>query len=172
MGVQQIITILSRDNFKYLYNLIKLTSAIAIISVLILEYGFNVKPCILCYYERYPYYCILAASIFTDFKPEHRKLFLNTASIVLFGGFVISIYHSGVEIGLFEGTEKCLGLGKINPGLTFDQVESIINSNQVASCRHSIINIMKLSLANWNALLSLGLCIITIICLWSPKRGK
>ena len=80
----------------------------------------------------------------------------------------IGVYHAGVEAKIFEGFTQCTATGK---GLsTADLLKQIVNAPLVR-CDEVQFRFLGISMAGWNAILSLsGAALIAILTL-KPKRA-
>jgi disulfide bond formation protein DsbB len=93
---------------RNLLSIFFLTSAAAaLVLAVILEYGFGFTPCKLCIYERWPYFLIVLFSIAMLIKPDLQKIMIIFIFIALLIGILISVYHIGVEYGVFKMMQSC-----------------------------------------------------------------
>jgi disulfide bond formation protein DsbB len=142
--------------------LILVVAAAAIGGALVFEHGFGYVPCKLCLQQRLPYYAALPIALATVAAPG-RGPWLRLGLAVLALLFLISaglgIYHSGVEWGLWLGPSDCGGGGGAGAGNVADLMKSL-NNIHVVSCTEAAWRFLGLSLAGWNALISLALAAI------------
>jgi disulfide bond formation protein DsbB len=112
-------------------------------------------PCPLCLKQRWAWYALvpLAALIALSNDGLARGL-LYLAALMMAGSAVFGAYHAGVEWKWWPGPGTCGGeLGGGLPELT---------SEPVIGCEDASIRILGLSLAGWNAVISLGLAIAAL----------
>ena len=125
---------------------------IAISIALIAEYIFNILPCKMCLYQRYPYYFII--SIFIIFylfrKTSNLWLYIFVELAVLYGLFY-SIWHVGIEQNLLTGPSSCSG--KLIETSSIDNLKEQIINQTIVSCNEISWSVLGLSAATLNALL-------------------
>ena len=140
-----------KNNFVLIIILLLLI--ISIISAFVIEYGLGHKPCKLCLYQRYPYYIsiLLLMSIFV-LKKNIRTHFL-VLSIVFFIGAIVAFYHFGIEQGFFEESTVC-SAENLNQRLSKEDLLKQLEQKTI-SCKDVTFKIFGLSLATFNAVLSI-----------------
>ena len=119
------------------------------------EYLGGLVPCEMCYWQRYPHAAaiILAGLAFIGpaTSPRSRLMTMLAAlAIAVSGG--IGVYHAGVELGIFEGLTTCSTTAS---GSGADLLDEIMNAPLVR-CDQVQFSFLGISMAGWNALLSLG----------------
>ena len=122
-----------------------------------MEYGFNIPVCRMCLLERYPY---LAASLVAlmlyvlDGKNPLSCWLKYILVVIFFIGTGLSVYHIGLEYGWFELPSFCQGSStKVN---TVEALRAQIMSQKTfIPCNMVPMRILFLSLAEWNAFVSL-----------------
>jgi disulfide bond formation protein DsbB len=120
------------------------------------QYLGGLYPCEMCWWQRYAHMAavLLAALAFT--APANasraRTLTLLAALAVAVSG-AIGVYHAGVEAKIFEGFTQCTALSK--SGSTAELLRQITHAPLVR-CDEVQFRFLDLSLAAWNAILSLG----------------
>jgi disulfide bond formation protein DsbB len=80
----------------------------------------------------------------------------------------LGIYHSGVEWGFFAGPNDCGGAPGAAAGSVGDFLKEL-ETTRVVSCTEAAWRFAGLSLAGWNAVISLGL---VALALWPLMRGR
>ncbi len=85
-------------------------SAIVLIAVYVLEYGFKMAPCEMCIIERYQYYGLMALGIIGLFSVDKLgKVTQYLMLCILTIGVFYTLYHVGIERSIFEGKSACSG---------------------------------------------------------------
>ena len=85
----------------------------ALAGALIAEYAFELLPCPLCIYQRWPYVATaLLAALAMATRGHWPALFVGLAGIIFVGESALAFYHVGVEQGWFEGLAACAGAGE------------------------------------------------------------
>jgi disulfide bond formation protein DsbB len=120
-------------------------------------------PCELCLAQRWPYYVAVPLAGVTLVLAGRRKGWADTfasagfavVALVFVASALFGAYHAGVEWGFWPGPKACAGhLVRAESAEAFlDQ----LNSEKVVRCDAPALRILGLSLAGWNAILSLGL---------------
>jgi len=116
------------------------------------------KPCILCIYQRVPYFIILfAALIIYFFKPNYiilryTKYLITTLLVIEFG---IAFYHVLIEHHIIAETASCQTQLLIKEDI--EKTLELIRSQEATSCAKPELFILGLSTAEWNCLYSLCL---------------
>ena len=121
----------------------------------------DLAPCKMCIWQRYPHVIavvigVLAIAIRGPLMPMLGMLAALTTS--LFGAF-----HAGVEQGWWEGPTTCTSAS--GAGLSEDEFFNSIINAQVIRCDEIPWQMMGLSLAGWNAVISLGLALLWYLAL-------
>jgi disulfide bond formation protein DsbB len=120
------------------------------------EYFGGLHPCEMCYWQRWPHGAaiLLAALAFTAPAKALRSQMLTLLAAVAIGvSGAIGVYHAGVEAGIFEGLTTCTGLAA--GGSTADLLKQITHAPLVR-CDEVQFRFLGVSMAGWNAILSLG----------------
>jgi len=128
-------------------------------------------PCDLCFVQRYAYYAgmplALAVAALARFSSPSLVLRAGLAILALMfaANFVLAIYHSGVEMKLWQGPTACAASGANGPASAADlltQLETV----KVVRCDTPALRVFGLSLANWNALISAALAALGARAAW------
>lgn len=121
------------------------------------QYGVGLAPCDLCIDQRWPH---LFASIMGLFalislaKTGWAKIALILGSIGMATSGAIAVFHSGVERKFWPGPSSCSN--RIDPNLSPEEYMKAIEQAAVVSCGDITWSLVGLSMANYNALISLG----------------
>jgi len=139
--------------------LILLAAAATIGGALVFEHGLGLRPCKLCLQQRLPYYVAMPVALGLAALPLPRPL-LRAGLLLLGLVFLVSAglgaYHAGVEWGWFAGPSDCGGAAGAAPGAVGDFLRDL-DRTRVVSCTDAAWRLLGLSLAGWNALISLAL---------------
>ena len=136
------------------------------------QYLGGLHPCEMCYWQRWPHAAaiILAALAFIGpaESSRSRALTLLAALAIAISGS-IGVYHAGVEAKIFEGFTTCTSLVKPG-GSTADLLKQITHAPLIR-CDQVQYRFLGISLAGWNAILSLGgAALILILSLKLSRR--
>ena len=140
-------------------KLILIISLISIISAYFIEYVLGHQPCNLCLIERIPYGLSIILITLNYFFKKNEKFIILLLILTFFFSFAISIYHYGIEQGLFEESAVC-GLKNTTGTISKEEILKQLQEKTV-SCKDVTFRIFGLSLTNVN--IFINLIIITIL---------
>ncbi|HYE26782.1 MAG TPA: disulfide bond formation protein B [Allosphingosinicella sp.] len=131
------------------------------------EYWGGLYPCEMCWWQRYAHFVGLAFALLSlalrGFPDRGRSLvWLAALAILASGG--IGVYHAGVEAGLFEGFTRCTSP---TAGLSGDELLKAIMAAPIVSCDQVQFSFLGVSMAGWNAILSI---LAALVILWLSLR--
>lgn len=119
-----------------------LAIAIALGSELVLD----LKPCMLCLYQRFIYVLLFGVASLGLLVPISRKLCLFLIPVLLFSEIGFALYHVAVEHYLIEENYMCTTgteiSSKFQQYLTFKKI--------MGSCSQGVFKFMNFSMAEWN----------------------
>ena len=143
----------------------------AISIALIAEYIFNILPCKMCLYQRYPYYFII--SIFIIFylfsKTSNLWLYILVELSVLYGLFY-SMWHVGIELNLLTGPSSCSG--KLIEANSIDNLKEQILNQSIVNCNEISWSILGLSAATLNTILLFLFLLINTIFIFRKNNNN
>ena len=117
------------------------------------EFILSHEPCSLCKIERIPYIGSIILGSLLLFINRWEKIILIMILLLFVFGSVISLYHIGIEQGIFSESFLCeLGINNNiqNPNELLKTLEKT-----PISCKDVTFKIFGLSLATFNAVLSI-----------------
>ena len=128
-------------------------------------------PCEMCWWQRYPHLAAvaLAALAFTGAPGSGRsRIFTGLAAVAIAVSGLIGVYHAGVELKIFEGMTTCTSFaaGASNEEL----LKSILNAPLVR-CDQVQWSFLGISMAGWNAIISLGGAALIAVLLRGEKKA-
>ena len=117
-------------------------------------------PCELCLKQRWAYYGGVPLACLTTLAAWRGPRWLAGAGLILLallflGSAVFGAYHAGVEWGFWQGPTDCTG--NLSKASSMDDFMRQLNTVKVVRCDAVAIRILGLSLAGWNAVISLCL---------------
>src|SRR4051812_38506612 len=120
------------------------------------QYLGGLHPCEMCYWQRWPHAAAILLATLAFTAPAHssraRSLTLLAALAIAVSG-AIGVYHAGVEAKIYEGFTQCTVLSRSSS--TAELLQQITHAPLVR-CDEVQFRFLGLSLAAWNAILSLG----------------
>jgi disulfide bond formation protein DsbB len=130
------------------------------------QYWGGLYPCEMCWWQRYAHIAALAFVLLALLAGGGRVLIWLAALAIAASG-AIGAYHAGVELGWFEGFTQCSSTAA--GGSTEDLLKAIMAAPMVR-CDEIQWSWLGLSMAGWNAILSL---LAALVVLWlSLKRPR
>ncbi len=122
------------------------------------QYLGELPPCAMCIWQRYPHAAAVLIGALALALPGRALPLLGAAAALTTAG--IGLYHTGVERGWWEGPSTCTS-GDIS-NLSTDQLMEQIMTAPLVRCDEVPWDLFGLSMASWNALVSLGLALVWI----------
>lgn len=115
------------------------------------EFAGGLHPCEMCYWQRWPHLAAIAfaglAFLFAAPSRNARLLTALAAMAIAVSG-AIGVFHAGVEDGWWEGLTRCSTGG----AMTLDELMNV----PLIRCDQVQFSFLTVSMAGWNAILSLG----------------
>ncbi len=154
----------NRKNFYFIIFLISVTS---ILSALYVEFVLNYKPCKLCIYQRIPYLAAIFIC-FVGFNYNKDDNILIILIIIFTLSTIISGYHFGIENSFFNQLSSCSNnsLDLLNK----KEIKESLGKQMPINCKDATFQILGVSLAAINAILSILIVVISIRILSYEKN--
>jgi disulfide bond formation protein DsbB len=135
------------------------------------QYIGGLHPCEMCMWQRWPHAVAIVLALLAFTSPAEstrsRALVLLAALAIAVSG-CIGVYHAGVEAKIFEGFTQCTATGK---GLSPSELLQEISHAPLVRCDEVQFRFLGISMAGWNAILSLGGATLIIILTLRGKRA-
>ncbi len=132
-------------------------SAGLLLGALAFQYFGGLAPCPMCIWQRWPHGLAILIGLGAVFLCSGRfgapLLLLAIATELIGAG--IGVFHAGVERGLWEGPSTCTAGGVEN--VSVDDLMASIMSAPLVRCDEIAWELFGLSMAGWNAVISVGL---------------
>lgn len=113
----------------------------------------GLAPCTMCLWQRWPHLAALVAGALALVLPGRILPLIGAVAAATTAG--IGLYHTGVERNWWEGPTTCTS-GPIADLSPEDLLNQILAA-PVVRCDEVAWSMLGLSMASWNAVLSLGL---------------
>jgi disulfide bond formation protein DsbB len=144
-------------------------SAALLLGALGFQYLDRLPPCEVCLWQRWPHLAAAVLGLLGGWAVRRRArrhplaapLAFVTALLVTISG-VIAVYHAGVEWHWWPGPSRCTGSA-------FHATGTLDLNAPVVMCDRAAWRLFGLSLAGYNAIISLGAAAIALILL---ARGR
>jgi len=157
-------------------SIVALAAMATILGAWFFQYGLGLKPCPLCLEQRYAYYFAIPLAVLVilgDHFGASRKVLLAALIAIALGmlwNATLGVYHSGIEWKWWPGPQECAGalddLG--SGGGLLNKLQSI----SVVRCDEAAWRFLGLSLAGYNALISLALAAVAAWGAATEWRGQ
>jgi disulfide bond formation protein DsbB len=137
------------------------------------QYGLGLKPCPLCYEQRYAYYFAIplaAMVILGDSVGSKRKVLIAALAMITLGmlwNAGLGVYHSGVEWKMWAGPRDCSGALE-GLGSATDLLSRLERVN-VVRCDEAAWRFLGVSLAGYNVVISL---VLAAVAAWGVVAGR
>tara|TARA_B100000989_G_scaffold252645_1_gene200873 strand:- start:262 stop:747 length:486 start_codon:yes stop_codon:yes gene_type:complete len=137
---------------KYLFITIFLISLIALISAYFIEYILGHQPCVLCLYERIPFFLAILIILINYKYKKLEKYVILLLALIFFIATLLSLYHLGIEQGFIQESLLC----DLEKGANIINKEEILRQLQQKSisCKDVTFTIFGLSLTSYNLVIS------------------
>ena len=130
------------------------------------QYLGGLVPCEMCWWQRYAHMAALAFVGLALLTGGGRALVVLAALAIAASG-AVGFYHAGVELGWFEGFTACTSTAS---GASVDEILKSIMAAPMVRCDDVQWSWLGISMAGWNAILSLG---SALVILWlSLKKPR
>ncbi|HEX5182662.1 MAG TPA: disulfide bond formation protein B [Allosphingosinicella sp.] len=128
-------------------------------------------PCEMCWWQRYAHLVAAALALVAIAVAGRRPLdraFLVLAALAILTSGGIGVYHAGVEAHIFKGLTACTTT--VTAAATPDALIDAIMKAPLIRCDQVQWRFLGLSLAAWNAILSIGFgCLILWLTFRRPR---
>ncbi|MEO0363198.1 MAG: disulfide bond formation protein B [Pseudomonadota bacterium] len=124
------------------------------------QYVGGLSPCPMCIWQRWPHAIAIALAALALALGARRAAAppLGLAAAALLVGAGIGVFHAGVELKLWDGPSTCVG-GPVGGVAASDLLDQIMSA-PVVRCDEVVWSFLGISMAGWNAILSLGLAVV------------
>ena len=117
----------------------------------------GLHPCEMCYWQRWPHFAAVAFALLsfaTRGAADRGRSFVWLAALAMLVSGGIGVYHAGVEAGIFEGLTQCSTSGGSGDILADIMATPLIRCDEVQ------FSFLGISMAGWNAILSIGFALL------------
>lgn len=124
------------------------------------QYVGGLNPCEMCYWQRWPHAVAIVAAVaafFTDADTRPARLLTALAALAIAVSGAIGVFHAGVEAGWWEGLTRCAAGGAMS-------LDDLLAA-PIVRCDQVQWELLGISMAGWNAILSLGGALIVALLL-------
>ncbi len=130
------------------------TLALAMLASALGFQAFGLRPCELCWWQRYAWMAALSLALAAALGPRRtRPALLALAALATLAGAGIAGFHVGVEQHWWAGTAAC---GSDGPAATPEELLRRLLARQPARCDEVAWSLFGISMAGWNGLIALA----------------
>ncbi|MEL6952073.1 MAG: disulfide bond formation protein B [Pseudomonadota bacterium] len=131
-------------------------SATVFLAALGYQYLGGLLPCAMCLWQRWPHRIAMALTLIGVLRPSNGIVALGVASMLVSAG--LGVFHTGVERSWWEGPQSCAATASQDLGaMSGAELLDFTTGPQIVMCDEVAWTALGLSMASWNALLSLVL---------------
>ena len=150
---------------KNLVVIAMIGSALLLLGAFAFQHIGGLAPCKMCIWQRWPHGAAIVIGLTALALPVALLLLAGALAAALTGA--IGVYHIGVERGWWKGPDTCTS-GDIS-NLSSDDLLNQIMSAPLVRCDDVAWQMLGLSMAGWNAVISFGLAVIWLMALRMPR---
>lgn len=133
-----------------------LASLGALVTAFIAQFAFALEPCILCKYQRIPYFSVLLlAGIAFHVKAADHAGVAKLVGVIFLLGAALAFYHNGVEQHWWEAATSCGASG--GAPLDFQDFQNKLLAKMPKRCDQIDWTLFGLSMTVYNVAASLAL---------------
>jgi len=127
------------------------------------QYLGHLVPCEMCWWQRYAHMAALALALLAFVVRGRALVWLAALAIAASGA--IGVYHAGCELHYYQCITQCTST--VAAGLSTEDYLKAIMSAPMVRCDDIQWSFLGISMAGWNAILSLG---SALLILWLSLR--
>jgi disulfide bond formation protein DsbB len=131
------------------------------------QYWGGLYPCEMCWWQRYAHIAALPFAALALMAGPDRGRALVLAALAIAVSGAIGFYHAGVELGYFEGFTQCTSTGA--GGSAEDLLKAVFAAPMIR-CDEIQWSVLGISMAGWNAILSLSAALLILWLTLSKRR--
>ena len=144
--------------------------ALLLAGAFVSEHVFGLYPCEMCWWQRWAHFAALpfavAALLLASRLRDKGRVLVWLAAFAIFVSGAIGFWHAGVELKLLPGLTQCTAS---LAGSASDMLKDVF-SRPLVRCDDVQWSWLGISMAGWNAIISLGSA--ACIALLATRRGR
>jgi disulfide bond formation protein DsbB len=149
-------------------------SAVALGTAYISQYVFHYDPCVLCLYQRKPWWAVIVLAGLALFlagrRPAWARRILWLCAVAFAVGSGIALYHTGVEQQWWAGTQAC-GDTTLPPAGDIEALKAYLANRNIVRCDVPTWKVFGLSMTVYNLIASATMAVFTACMLRCRKTG-
>ncbi len=132
-----------------------------IMSALFMQVFFEIRPCHLCLWQRYPHFIVMFGAVLVPLRIIRPALFLQ--GLAYLSGAGLSLYHTGIERKWWQGLAGCTSSDMSN--LSIAEIQAKILNTAIVKCDEISWSLFGLTLSNYNLIICFLLMCIVFYCI-------
>ena len=151
--------------------IVAVVGALTIAGAWFFELVIGLRPCPMCLEQRWPYYIGIPLALLVAVAASRkapRMIVVGGLAIIaalMLWGVYMGVFHAGVEWKFWLGPQECSGAPQLGPaGGLLDRLQTI----NIVRCDEAAWRFLGISLAGYNALISLALAAVAA---WGAKAA-
>lgn len=162
MSKNNLINNLIANNYRLFFILLLMIGTSAILFAFFVEFILGFMPCILCIYQRIPYFVLIASSLCGLLIKLNPLLIGYFIILTMVSSSMLAGYHTAIERGLIAPSAKCYNPVTFPPNISAAKIMEILDKQPIASCTKPAFKLLGLSMTEWNLLYSIFWSILCI----------
>ena len=130
-------------------------------------------PCEMCWWQRWAHMAALPFALLAwaigGRLADGGRLLVRLAALAILASGAIGFYHAGVEAGIFEGITQCTS---VQSGGSTEELLARIMAAPIVRCDEVPWSLWGVSMAGWNAILSLLAALLILWLTLRPSRTR
>jgi len=142
------------------------------LALLLGAWGFQMAgyaPCQMCLWQRWPHYAAVLIGLAA--LALRGPLLPLAGALAALATAAIGVFHTGVERAWWEGVTACSGssdLGSFSAADLLDVTREV--GPPLVKCDEVAWQLLTISMASWNALISFALAIVWLLAAFRPSN--
>jgi len=142
---------------------VAVVGAATILGAWYFQHGLGLRPCPLCYEQRYPYYFAIPLAVMLilgEAVGSRRRVLLAGLGVIaglMLWNAGLGAYHAGVEWKWWLGPQTCGGVADFSQPI---DLRKQLEQMTIVRCDEAAWRFLGLSLAGYNVLISLALAAV------------
>ncbi len=168
--MKQLFTLLSQTRLLAVFLL--MASAAVLGTAYISQYVFHYDPCVLCLYQRKPWWAVIVLSfgavLLATRQPRLARGLVALCAAAFTVGAGIALYHLGVEQQWWTGTQAC-GDTTLPAAGDIEAMKAYLANRNIVRCDVPTWKLFGLSMTAYNLMASSVLGLFTVVMLRCRK---
>jgi len=128
----------------------------------------HLYPCEMCHWQRWPHYAAVPVAALALAWPRYRRALVPVAALLIAVSGAIGVLHAGVEYHWWQGFTQCNSTVQLTGATAAERLDALMKAPLVR-CDHPAWTLFGVSLAGFNALVSLAGALGVLLLLRKPR---